>query len=97
MANKKIVSLKSDDIPTQIDTLRADMAKLTDMIKAQATNKVVEKTSVIKDAAIEKKELAKDRYDEIAAKAETSIRENPLSSIAIAIGAGIVLGALTRR
>ena len=30
-------------------------------------------------------------------KAETSIKENPLTSIAIAVGAGLVLGALTRR
>ncbi|WP_371395351.1 hypothetical protein [Fretibacter rubidus] len=97
MATKKIVSLKNEDIPQQIDTLRADLAKLTDMIKVQAADKVSEKTSLVKDVAAEKKDMAKERYDEITSKAETSIRENPLSAIAIAIGAGIVLGALTRR
>jgi len=98
MATKKnIVSLKSDDIPAQLETLRADMALLTEMIKTQATAKVNEKTTTAKALASEKTDEVKLRYDEITSKAETSIKENPLTSIAIAIGAGVVLGALTRR
>lgn len=97
MATKKIVSLKNEDIPAQIDTLRSDLAKLTEMIKVQAADKVSEKTSRVKDVAAEKRDIAKERYEEITSKAESSIRENPLSSIAIAIGAGVLLGALTRR
>jgi len=35
MATKKnIVSLKSDDIPAQLETLRADMALLTELVLA---------------------------------------------------------------
>ncbi len=98
MATKKnIVTLKSDDIPAQLDTLRADMALLTEMIKSQATAKVNEKTSTAKAIASEKTDEVVMRYEEITSKAESSIKENPLTSIAIAIGAGIVLGALTRR
>ncbi len=98
MATKKnIVTLKSDDIPAQLDTLRADMALLTEMIKSQATAKVNEKTSSAKAIASEKTDEVVMRYEEITSKAESSIKENPLTSIAIAIGAGIVLGALTRR
>jgi ElaB/YqjD/DUF883 family membrane-anchored ribosome-binding protein len=95
-AKKNVVTMKQD-IPAQLDTLRQDVANLAETIKLQTKVSVADKKAVVKDAAVEKTELVKDRYDELATKAETSIKENPLTSIAIAVGAGLVLGALTRR
>jgi len=95
-AKKTIVPIKQD-IPTQLDTLRQDVANLAETIKLQAKVSVAGKTATAKSVAAEKTELVKDRYGEMTTKAETSIKENPLTSIAIAIGAGVVLGALTRR
>lgn len=93
---KNVVSMQQD-IPTQLDTLRQDVANLAEMLKLQAKVKVADKKETVKSVATEKTELVKDRYDELTTKAETSIKENPLTSIAIAVGAGLVLGALTRR
>lgn len=97
MATKKnVVSIK-DDIPAQIETLRADVAKLTETLKTQAKATVADKASTVRHVTDEKTQELKQRYNEIAKSTESSIKENPLSAIAIAIGAGIVLGALTRR
>lgn len=97
MATKKnVVSIK-DDIPAQIETLRADVAKLTETLKIQAKATVADKATTVRDVTDEKTQELKQRYDELAKSTEASIKENPLSAIAIAIGAGVVLGALTRR
>jgi len=48
---------------------------------------VSEKTAVAKDVTAEKTELVKERYSDLTNKAERSIQENPLTSIAIAVGA----------
>lgn len=100
MATKKnIVSLSSsnEDIGKQLDTLRADISKLAETVSTQAKATASQKTQAFKDVAHEKTDIAKARYDELTTKAESSIKENPLTSIAIAVGAGIVLGALSRR
>ncbi len=98
MANaKKNIVPMNQDIPAQLDTLRQDVANLAETLKLQAKVSVAEKTATAKTIASDKTELVKDKYDALATKAETSIKDNPLTSIAIAVGAGLVLGALTRR
>ena len=96
-SKKNVVAIKDNDIPAQIETLRADIATLTSMVKTQATDKIVQTKDTVKETAAQKTEAAKVRYDELTTQAEKSIKENPLTSIAIAVGAGIVLGALSRR
>lgn len=97
MATKKNVVNIKEDIPTQIETLRSDLALLAETVrdttKAKATNKV----SAVKETANEKVDEVKLKYSELSSKAESSIKENPLTSVAIAVGAGMILGALTRR
>lgn len=97
MATKKNVVAMNQDIPTQLETLRADIANLTKTIEVQAKSAVAEKAGKAKDIAAEKAEVAKVKYDQLSSQAETTIRENPLTSVAIAVGAGLLLGALTRR
>ena len=93
---KNIVNIK-EDIPAQIETLRADIAILADTVRDTTKAKAKDKVSLVKDVAVEKVDEAKIKYNELSSKAESSIKENPLTSVAIAVGAGIVLGALTRR
>ena len=92
---KNVVALKPD-VQTQIEALRADIALLADAVKVQTKQTVNEKTANVKAAATEKADVAKVKYDELTTKAEAQIKENPLTSIAIAVGAGILLGAITR-
>lgn len=97
MATKKNVVSMKQDIPAQIETLKNDVAQLAETLKLQTKATVSEKTAVAKDVTTEKAELVKERYNELSNKAERSIQENPLTSIAIAVGAGVLLGALTRK
>ncbi len=97
MATKKNVVNIKEDIPAQIETLRADIALLAETVRDTTKAKASDKVSVVKDVAAEKVDEAKLKYSELSSNAETSIKENPLTSVAIAVGAGMVLGALTRR
>jgi len=94
-AKKNVVALKPD-VQTQIEALRTDIALLADAVKMQTKESVNERTAAAKAVATEKADVAKAKYDELTTKAESQIKENPLTSIAIAVGAGIVLGAITR-
>lgn len=97
MATKKNVVSIQADIPTQLEALRADVATLAETVKTQAQAAVAEKTATVKDVATTKAGEAKDAYNDLTQSAEAKIKQNPLTAVAIAIGAGIVLGALTRR
>lgn len=96
---KNVVALssKDEDISKQLETLRTDISKLAETVKVQAKATASQKTQAVKDVTAEKTQIAKDRYDEFSTKAESSIKENPLTSVAIAVGAGVILGALSRR
>lgn len=84
------------EISQQLDTLRADLKALAESVKTQALSKVEGRTETVKAVAVEQKDAAVARYEELSTKAEVQIREKPLSSMAIAVGAGLVLGAILR-
>lgn len=92
---KNVVSLKPD-VQTQIEALRKDIGLLADAVKLQTKETVSEGTATAKAVAVEKADEAKLKYEELTSKAESQIREKPLTSIAIAVGAGLLLGAITR-
>ncbi len=98
-SKKNVVSLsaKDEDISKQLETLRADISKLAETVKVQAKATASQKSQAVRDVTAEKTQIAKDRYEELSAKAESSIKDNPLTSVAIAVGAGVILGALSRR
>jgi len=94
---KNVVAIKDPDITSQIETLRADIATLAGTIKSQAKSTANEKVASAKKVASQTTDTAKVKYDELATTAETQIREKPITSVAIAVGVGLLLGALTRR
>jgi ElaB/YqjD/DUF883 family membrane-anchored ribosome-binding protein len=93
---KNVVDIKPD-VNAQIETLRADLAALTQTLKTQAKSTAQAKKSEVVDVASAKVADTKAKYNELTNTAEKSIRENPLSSVAIAVAAGMFLGLLTRR
>lgn len=95
-SKKNVVEIKPD-VSAQIEILRNDIALLTKTIKAEAKATAQAKTAKVVDTASTKAAETKAKYDELATTAEKSIRENPLSSVAIAVAAGMFLGLLSRR
>lgn len=93
---KNVVEIKPD-VNAQIETLRADIATLTKTLKTQAKATAEAKKSEVVSVANAKVAETKAKYDELSTTAETTIRENPLSSVAIAVAAGVFLGLLSRR
>lgn len=95
-SKKNIVEMKPD-VSAQIETLRNDVAQLTETLKEQAKQTAQAKKIKVIDTASEKVAITKAKYEELTKSAETTIRENPLTSIAAAVGAGVVIGLLNRR
>ncbi len=93
---KNVIDL-NPDINKQIETLRADIALLTKTVKTQATQTAKAKASKVTETATVKAAETKAKYDELASTAEKSIKENPLSAVAIAAVAGMFIGLLSRR
>ncbi|WP_298915997.1 hypothetical protein [uncultured Algimonas sp.] len=90
------VAPMDNELSNQLDTLRADLKMLAKTVKDQALSKVEGRTETARAVAVEQKDAAIARYDELTSKAEVQIREKPLSSMAMAVGAGLVLGAILR-
>ena len=95
-SSKKNTVALTPDVQTQIEALRNDIALLADAVKIQTKQTVNERTATAKAVATEKADAAKEKYDELTTQAEVQIREKPLTSIAIAVGVGMLLGAITR-
>lgn len=91
------VASMEGDISSQLETLRNDIMLLAKTVKEQALNTVEHRADTAKAVATDQKDAAVAKYDELSAKAEAQIREKPLTSMAIAVGAGLVLGALLRK
>jgi ElaB/YqjD/DUF883 family membrane-anchored ribosome-binding protein len=87
----------NSEISQQLETLRNDLKTLAKTVKDQAVTKVETRTETAKTVATEQKDAAVARYNELTTQAETQIRQNPISSMAMAVGAGFIIGAILRR
>jgi len=93
---KNVVDMKPD-VNAQIETLREDIATLSKTLKIQAKATAQSKKTEVVEVANAKVAETKAKYEELTTTAEKSIRENPLSSVAIAVAAGMFIGLLSRR
>jgi ElaB/YqjD/DUF883 family membrane-anchored ribosome-binding protein len=70
------------EVAAELDAIRADIQNLTSTLGRFANKQFG---------------YAQDRAFETAREAEESIRQNPLSAVAIAAGVGFVFGVFSRR
>jgi ElaB/YqjD/DUF883 family membrane-anchored ribosome-binding protein len=75
-------SPEAQELANQIDAIRADLQNLTATV-GRIANKQVNR--------------AQEKAVDVAKEAEETIRRNPLSAIAIAVGLGFLFGVFTRR
>ena len=96
-AKKENVVTMKPELSAQLEDLRNDVSRLAETLKLQTKMTARDTKQTVLETASEKTEDVKAKYDELTTKAETAIKENPLTSVAIAVGAGLLLGAITRR
>ncbi|HKJ61178.1 MAG TPA: hypothetical protein VKA94_04175 [Hyphomicrobiales bacterium] len=72
----------NEELRQQIETLKSDLANLTDTVRKQTTRGV---------------EQAQERAAEKVEDIEAQIRKNPIQATVIAAGIGFLIGAILRR
>ena len=75
-------SPETQELADQIDAIRADIERLTSTVGRMANKQL---------------NRAQDKVIETANQTEQAIRQNPLSTVAIAFGLGFLYGVITRR
>lgn len=98
-ATKNVVALKQEpaDIAAQLEIVREDVATLAKSVKAQSKARFASTKESVKQSATDGAQKVQDSYQEYADLAETKIRSNPLTSVAIAAGVGALIGLIARR
>jgi len=94
----------TSDLSLQVEALKADIAGLTETISAlgkQKANETKEEIELRAQLLKERGKMAVDQagneFDRLSSEAERSIREKPMTALAIAAGVGLVVGFLTSR
>ncbi|MFQ1702081.1 YqjD family protein [Loktanella agnita] len=95
---------KSEDLRSEIDTLRADLASLTSTISSlgrakgdEALSAAKAKAAEVRSKAADHAETAKLQATELQHQATDYVRTNPGTALGIAAGAGFLLGYLGSR
>ncbi len=88
---------KTDDIVEQLDTLRADVAELTQIVSQVATAKAESAAASVKKRVDEQVHSISDTASQFSALAEESVRRQPVAATAIAAGLGFMIGYLANR
>ncbi len=103
MQMTKPIDEATQDFTADLAALRDDITKLTlsvtDLVRSQATSTADTMLSAVdtarrrvSDSAID----AQDRVTALTSDLETAIERNPLTAIGVAVGAGILIGLLSR-
>lgn len=103
MTDTKMMDESTRDISGDVAALRSDLAKLTasvaNIVKSEAASRTDDLYGAV-DTARQKLSVtaadAKDRLSGVSSELEASIERNPLTAVLIAMGAGLVIGLLSR-
>ena len=79
---RSVLNQSREDWTDQIDTIRADLERLTSTVSRIANTQL---------------ERAQDKAVDAAAQVEDAVRRNPTSALAIAFGLGFLFGVFARR
>jgi ElaB/YqjD/DUF883 family membrane-anchored ribosome-binding protein len=93
----------AQDTAADLASMRADIVKLTDSVTTLVKAQVADKTDMFYGAVDSARQKlsdgaadAKDRLSGASSTLEASIERNPLPAVLIAMGAGLVIGLLSR-
>ncbi|QIE47330.1 DUF883 domain-containing protein [Pseudohalocynthiibacter aestuariivivens] len=108
MAQSKTTSSSGDtsvaDLTDQIQTLKGDIAKITEILgeigvekRDQATAKLRETASEVRAQGERHLRDAQARAEDVGAQAADAVRQQPAAAIGIAVGVGFLIGLVTSR
>lgn len=102
--SKTTSTASSEDLAQQIDTLKADIARLTETMTSMGKQKAYEargdveaRAALLKERGMDAVDSAGHEIDRLTAEAERNVREKPMTALAIAAGVGVLVGFLTAR
>jgi ElaB/YqjD/DUF883 family membrane-anchored ribosome-binding protein len=103
MQMTKPIEEATQDFTADLAALREDITKLTlsvtELVRAQATTTADSMLGAVDHARKKISDTASDAQDRVSAISsdfESTIERNPLTAILVAIGAGILIGLLSR-
>lgn len=92
------------DVEEQLRVIRDDVATLTELLKElgqsrseEAREAVFARASELRAAGEKAADAARARAESGTASVERAISENPIQSALLALGAGVLLGWMSRR
>ncbi len=103
MQMTKPIEEATQDFAADLAALRDDISKLTlsvtELVRSQATSTADSMFGAVDSARKKISDTASDAQDRVSAISsdlESTIERNPLTAIFVAIGAGILIGLLSR-
>ncbi len=103
MQMTKPIEEATQDFTADLAALREDITKLTmsvtDLVRSQATSTADTMLGAVDTARRKMSDTATDAQDRVTAfssELEATIERNPLTAIGVAVGAGILIGLLSR-
>jgi ElaB/YqjD/DUF883 family membrane-anchored ribosome-binding protein len=99
----KQIEAASKDFAADLNALRDDITKLTasvaELVRAQASTASAGVMGVVDSArqkAADTAATAQDKVGAVASELETAVEKNPVMALMIAVGAGLIMGLLSR-
>lgn len=103
MQMTKPIEEATQDFAADLSALREDITKLTlsvtELVRSQASSTADSMFGAVDNARktlTDKASDAQDRVSAMSAELENTIERNPLMAIFVAIGAGVLIGLLSR-
>lgn len=84
-------------LQADVDALRSDLAEITKTLKAMGGQAAESKTQAAAERIREVTGQARDQFDNARGAAVDQVRENPLASVAVTFGVGLLIGRLLQK
>lgn len=91
------ISSDIDSVTQQLAVLRADIASLSETMSGIAGRRGSDIASDISEGLDEARQYAKSTSRSAEQQIETSVSEHPFWALGLAAGAGLLIGAMSRR
>ncbi|AXO15233.1 DUF883 family protein [Thalassospira indica] len=97
MATKTETTADNAKLQADVDALRSDLAEITKTLKTMGGQAAETRTQAAAERIREVTGQARDQIDHARGVAVDQVRENPLASVAVTFGVGLLIGRLLQK